>query len=93
MFTKLFALLLLIFIVSSIHSHHHHLDEHDFGTSKGTKGRTYEEVCVHYDGVICNRIPGIGSKCCKKGRFSSKVCDTFGCEHDTLSISNMDWDY
>lgn len=91
MFTKLIALFLLLFIVSSIHSIHR---EHDlFGSNKGTKGRTKEEVCAHYDGVICDRIPGVGSKCCKKGRFSSKVCDTFGCEHDTLSISNMDWDY
>lgn len=47
--------------------------------NKGTKGRTKAEVCLHYDGVICDRIPGIGSKCCKKGHFSSKVCDTFGC--------------
>lgn len=74
MLTKLFTLFLLIFMVSSIRTNHH-----NFGMNKGTKGRTKAEVCLHYDGVICDRIPGIGSKCCKKGHFSSKVCDTFGC--------------
>jgi hypothetical protein len=46
---------------------------------------------------VCDRIAGIGRKCCSKkgflGRKSDKICDTFGCEHDTVSIDKMDWDY
>lgn len=42
---------------------------------------------------MCN-VPIMGLKCCKDGLiFKNRHCDTIGCEHDTLSISNKAWDY
>jgi hypothetical protein len=36
----------------------------------------------------------IGTKCCKDGTFSKGTqCGGVGCEHDTLSISDMNWEY
>lgn len=36
----------------------------------------------------------VGLKCCKDGWiFKNTHCGGIGCEHDTLSISDMAWDY
>lgn len=35
-----------------------------------------------------------GTKCCDDGWiFKDTHCGGVGCEHDTLSITDMDWDY
>ncbi len=36
----------------------------------------------------------VGLKCCKDGWiFKNTHCGGIGCEHDTLSITDMAWDY
>ena len=108
MLAKVFLFAFLITIALSIRAHHN-MDEsrenydHDedynrhMSNNQGIKGRSFNEVCEHYGGAVCDRFIGLGRKCCSKkgffGRKSDKVCDTMGCEHDTVSISKMDWDY
>ena len=87
MFKKLFVLLLALITVMSIqHKDHHLKDAH-------MVKKTYKEACIHLKGQICARAFGKGEKCCKKSFWSGKYCDTFGCEGDTQSVSDKDYNF
>jgi len=104
MLRKLLLLALLVIICLSIKQRNQHLKEgeqhddqnHDiFGIGKPSnkKNRTEAEVCKHYGGAMCT-VFKIGTKCCKDGTFTKGTqCGGVGCEHDTLSISDMNWEY
>jgi len=96
MLFRTFLVISLIAAIFSIRSHKHgnkNKDKFKDHSSKNsnreirTEIRTFRNVCQHYGGGVCDYVFGIGEKCCKGG------CDHFGCEHDTLSISNMNWNY
>ncbi len=93
MLLKVLFLLFLVYITTAIRANHQFSNPFSNNGPPGKKGRTYEQVCQHYNGTVCDKVAGIGRKCCGKGLIGNKVCDTFGCEHDTVSISNMNWDY
>lgn len=95
MLKKLFLFALLAIFSLAIKSRGSHLLDHDLFGSKpnNPKNRTETQVCEHYNGKMCN-VPLVGPKCCKDGLISKNThCDTIGCENDTLSISDMSWDY
>jgi hypothetical protein len=84
MLKKICFIFLLTFFALTMKSHHAHTDDglndQHLSSSKGIKGRSFEEVCEHYNGVVCDKVAGFGKKCCSKGLIrKKKVCDTFGC--------------
>lgn len=62
--TKLFLFVLFIYATISIRTH-------NFMTpGKNKFNRSYEEVCLHYNGIICKKVNvGVveaGKKCCTR---------------------------
>ena len=98
MLKKLILLGLLVIVCFSIkqRSEKHLTNDHNLfgiGGPKNPKNRSEQEVCEHYGGKMCT-VFRIGSKCCKDGWiFKNTHCGGVGCEHDTLSISDKDWNY
>lgn len=107
MLKKILILSILVALSMAIHSRNEATEElnHNIfglgsknGESNNPKNRTFQQVCEHYEGKVCAKasLPGgsgLGQKCCSGGITKSKYCDTLGCEHDTVSISDMRWDY
>lgn len=101
MLKKIFLLAFLALCVFAIqkreqdHQLSSGVDHELFGFSEpdNPKNRTEKEVCEHYGGKMCT-VFKVGLKCCKDGWiFKDSHCGGVGCEHDTLSITDMSWDY
>jgi len=97
MFKKILIFAILVICALSVVRPRHESHEHRlFGLSSkpaNPKNRTEAQVCEHHNGKMCN-VPMLGLKCCKDGLISKNThCDTIGCEHDTLSLSKVSWDY
>ena len=93
MIKKLILLLFVVILSLSIRVREE--QQHDIKIWNRS-GRNYKEVCSHYRGVFCpGPVEKVTGKCCNPKHGSTDTCGHVGCAWgiDTMSITDMKWDY